>query len=45
VFRGRYRWHNRAKGEVAAVITGTAHMMAETEQLLDPRDLFCWGIR
>ena len=45
VFRGRYRWHDRAKGEVAPTITGTAHVMAETEQLLDPRDPFCWGIR
>jgi proline racemase len=45
VFRGRYRWLDRAKGEVAPTITGTAHVIAETEQLLDPRDPFCWGIR
>ncbi|MBS0630803.1 MAG: proline racemase family protein [Verrucomicrobia bacterium] len=45
VFRGRYRWVDRAAGVVAPTITGTAHVMAETEQLLDPRDPFCWGIR
>ena len=44
-FTGRYRWLDRAKGEVAPVITGTAFIMAEGEQLLDPRDPFCWGIR
>ncbi len=45
VFRGRYRWLDQGKGEVAPTITGTAHIIAETEQLLDPRDPFCWGIR
>jgi 4-hydroxyproline epimerase len=45
VFRGSYRWLDRAKGEVAPTITGKAHVMSETEQLLDPRDPFCWGIR
>lgn len=44
VFRGRYRWLDRAEGLVAPTITGTAHVMAETELLLDPRDPFCWGI-
>jgi 4-hydroxyproline epimerase len=44
-FTGRYRWLDRAKGEVAPVITGTAYIMAEGVQLLDPRDPFCWGIR
>jgi len=44
VFRGSYRWLDRAKGEVAPTITGTAHVIAETEQMLDPRDPFCWGI-
>lgn len=45
VFRARYRWLDRAEGLVAPTITGTAHVMAETELLLDPRDPFCWGIR
>ena len=44
-FTGRYRWLDRAKGEVAPTITGTAFVTAETTQLLDPRDPFCWGIR
>ena len=44
-FTGRYRWLDRAKGEVAPTITGTAYITAETVQLLDPRDPFCWGIR
>ena len=44
-FTGRYRWHDRAKGEVAPVITGTAHITAEATLHLDPRDPFCWGIR
>ncbi len=44
-FTGRYRWLDRAKGEVTPVITGMAFIMAEGEQLLDPRDPFCWGIR
>ncbi|MBI5768708.1 MAG: proline racemase family protein [Verrucomicrobia bacterium] len=44
-FEGRYRWLDRAKGEVAPVITGTAHIMAEATLHLDERDPFCWGIR
>jgi len=44
-FVGRYRWHDRAKGEVAPIITGTAHIMAEATLHLDERDPFCWGIR
>ncbi len=43
-FTGRYRWLDRTKGEVAPVITGTAHVTAEATLLLDPRDPFCWGI-
>ena len=44
VFTGRYRWLDRVKGEIAPTITGTAHVTAEATLLLDPRDLFCWGI-
>lgn len=44
-FTARYRWHDRAKGEVAPTITGSAFVTAEAVQLLDPRDPFCWGIR
>ncbi len=43
-FTARYRWVNRAKGEIAPTITGMAFVTAETVQLLDPRDPFCWGI-
>ena len=43
-FTGRYRWLDRAKGEIAPVITGTAFVTAEGTQVLDPRDPFCWGI-
>ena len=39
-----YRWHDRAKGEIAPTITGTAFITADATQLLDPRDPFCWGI-
>ena len=44
VFTGSYRWLDRGKGEIAPTITGTAHVTAEATLLLDPRDLFCWGI-
>jgi 4-hydroxyproline epimerase len=44
-FRARYRWLDRARGEIAPVITGSAHVTAEAELRLDPRDPFCWGIR
>jgi 4-hydroxyproline epimerase len=44
-FRARYRWLDRARGEIAPVITGEAHVTAEAELRLDPADPFCWGIR
>ena len=44
-FTGRYRWLNRSQGRIAPVVTGTAHVNAETTLLLDDRDPFCWGIR
>jgi len=44
-FEGRYRWHDRAKGEIVPTITGTAHVTGETVLHLDPADPFCWGIR
>jgi proline racemase len=45
VFAAHYSWLDQAKGEVAPTITGTAFVTAESTQLLDPRDPFCWGIR
>jgi 4-hydroxyproline epimerase len=44
-FSGRYRWHDRARGEIVPTITGTAHVTGETLLRLDPDDPFCWGIR
>jgi 4-hydroxyproline epimerase len=44
-FTAHYRWHDRSRGEIAPVITGTAHVTAEALLRLDPRDPFCWGIR
>jgi proline racemase len=43
-FTARYRWLDRAKGEIAPTITGRAFVTAEATQLLEPRDPFCWGI-
>ncbi|HUN72491.1 MAG TPA: proline racemase family protein [Steroidobacteraceae bacterium] len=43
-FTGRYRWHDRAKGEIVPTITGAAHVTAESVLRLDPEDPFCWGI-
>jgi 4-hydroxyproline epimerase len=43
-FTGRYRWHDRAKGEIVPTITGRAHVTAEAVLRLDPGDPFCWGI-
>jgi 4-hydroxyproline epimerase len=44
-FSGRYRWHDRTKGEIVPTITGTAHVTGETLLRLDPEDPFRWGIR
>lgn len=44
-FQGSFRWLNRERGEIAPVITGTAHVNAEATLLLDENDPFCWGIR
>jgi len=44
-FSGTYQWLDRASGKIAPVITGRAYVNAESTQLLDERDPFCWGIR
>jgi proline racemase len=44
-FTGKFRWHDRARGEILPIITGTAHVNAESTLLLDAADPFCWGIR
>jgi 4-hydroxyproline epimerase len=40
VFRGKYR---RLGDKIIPTITGSAHIMAETTLLFDPRDPFCSG--
>ena len=42
-FVGKFSWLDRAAGKVAPVITGTAFVNAESTQLFDERDPFCWG--
>ena len=44
-FAARYRWSDRAKGEILPTITGTAYVTAEASLRLDPDDPLCWGIR
>jgi 4-hydroxyproline epimerase len=44
-FIGRYRWLDRAKGEIMPTLSGTAHVTGESLLRLDPKDPFCWGIR
>ncbi|HEU5443230.1 MAG TPA: proline racemase family protein [Steroidobacteraceae bacterium] len=43
-FTGRYRWHDRGKGEIVPTITGRAHVTAESVLRIDPDDPFRWGI-
>jgi 4-hydroxyproline epimerase len=45
IFSARYRWSDRAKGEIVPTITGTAHVTGEATLRLDRDDPFCWGIR
>jgi 4-hydroxyproline epimerase len=44
-FEGRYRWSDRAKGEIVPTIRGRAYVTGEGSLRLDPADPFCWGIR
>jgi 4-hydroxyproline epimerase len=44
-FEGRYRWSDRAKGEIVPTIRGRAYVTAAGSLHLDPADPFCWGIR
>ncbi len=43
-FRGRFRWLDRASGEISPTITGRAFVTAETRLLFDPADPFAAGI-
>ena len=44
-FSGKFCWLDRSAGKVSPIITGTAFVNAESTQLLDDKDPFCWGIR
>jgi proline racemase len=44
-FTGRYRWGDRARGEIVPTITGRAHVTGEGSLHIDPADPFGWGIR
>ncbi len=44
-FTGRFRWLDRATGEVTPIVNGTAHVTSEATLILDDADPFCWGIR
>ncbi len=44
-FEGRYRWSDRAKGEIVPTLRGRAYVTGEATLHLDPEDPFCWGIR
>ena len=43
-FAARFRWVDRARGEIAPTIIGSAYVTAEAVLRLDPADPFCWGI-
>jgi len=43
-FKARFSWADRAAGRIRPTITGTAHVNAEGEQLIDECDPFAWGI-
>ncbi len=43
-FSAQYTWFDQSRGKVCPVITGSAFVNAESTQLLDERDPFCWGI-
>lgn len=44
-FVGRFRWHDRAAGEIVPIITGSAYVTGESLLRLDRDDPYCWGIR
>ena len=44
-FSASFRWLDRSTGSIAPVISGRAHVTAESTLLLDESDPFRWGIR
>jgi 4-hydroxyproline epimerase len=43
-FTGKFRWMDQMAGKILPSVTGTAYVTAETTQLLNECDPFCWGI-
>jgi proline racemase len=43
-FTASYRWLDRAAAKIEPTITGTAFVNAESTQILDEQDPFCWGM-
>ena len=43
-FSARFRWVDRAKGIIAPVITGEAHITGRATLILDDDDPLCWGL-
>jgi proline racemase len=44
IFRGSFRWFDRARGTIAPTIAGQAFVTGEATLLLNPHDPFCCGI-
>jgi len=44
-FSAAFRWLDRSAGSIAPVISGRAHVIAESTLLLEASDPFRWGIR
>jgi 4-hydroxyproline epimerase len=44
-FTARYRWLDRATGQITPTVSGMAHVTGEARLRLDARDPFCWGIK
>lgn len=44
-FAARYRWLDRAKGEIEPTLIGRAYITSQAVLRLDPADPLCWGIR
>jgi 4-hydroxyproline epimerase len=44
-FAARFRWLDRAKGEIEPTLIGTAYVTSQAVLHLEPGDPLCWGIR
>jgi 4-hydroxyproline epimerase len=45
IFECSYQWDDATTGRIVPTIRGSAHIIADSQLLLDDRDPFCWGIR